>query len=76
MAKLSKIRASSPGFVKEVFVEDGQPVKVGDQLLRLENLELDAEVAKLKAQFNLAQTHERIAVDNQKPGGENPFTFV
>lgn len=65
--ELSKIRASSPGFVKEVFVEDGQPVKVGEPLLRLENLELDAEVAKLKAQLNLAQTHARIAVDNQKP---------
>lgn len=59
----SHVRADAPGFVAEIFVEDGQSVAAGDRLMRLENQELRATVKRLTAQLALQETKERIAIN-------------
>ena len=65
--ELSKIRADSSGFVKRVYVGDGQLVQQGETLIQLENRELSAEITELKAQLNQEITRERIAIDDNRP---------
>lgn len=45
------VRAANPGFVREVFVVDGQQVVAGQQLFRMESHELSSEFQDLKIQL-------------------------
>ena len=46
-AAVEPVTARTPGFLREVFVRDGEPVHAGQALARLENYELQAEVDEL-----------------------------
>lgn len=63
----TKVRANTAGFVEEIFVENGQTVKVGDKLLTLRNDELVVEAAELEAELKQAITQERIATEEGNP---------
>lgn len=62
----SVLRASASGFVREVFVADGQTVKAGDILLRLENEELTAEILELQQEAEAAALRYRAAMSGLK----------
>ncbi|MCA9218578.1 MAG: efflux RND transporter periplasmic adaptor subunit [Planctomycetales bacterium] len=49
------VRATSDGFVREVLVAGGKFVKSGTPLIRLENEELNVEIARLQSEMNKAQ---------------------
>src|SRR5688500_9758128 len=55
----SWVKASSPGFVKEVKVKDAQPVKKGDVLLVLSDDSLDARIASLEAELERLRIQQR-----------------
>ena len=63
----AKIRAHSSGFITEIFVEDGQAIKLGQPLLRMESRELASEVAQLKARLKQREIEERIAKNSGDP---------
>ncbi|MCA9168520.1 MAG: efflux RND transporter periplasmic adaptor subunit, partial [Planctomycetales bacterium] len=48
------IRAEASGFVREVLVEPGNVVRLGDPLMRLENAELTARLSDLECQLTAA----------------------
>ena len=64
----ARVRAETAGFIVEMLVHEGDVVEAGDALLRIENRELEAEVAELKAKLQYEQTRERIALDESKAG--------
>lgn len=59
----SQIRAKVAGYVQEVFVDEGEMVKKGQPLFRLETQSLSQDAAAAKAQINVAQ----VEVDKLKP---------
>ena len=63
----AKIRAYSAGFIAEIFVVDGQAVELGQPLLRMENRELESDVAQLKARLKQREVEERIAKNSGDP---------
>ena len=63
----AKIRAHASGFIAEILVEDGQAIDVNQPLLRMENWELESEVAQLKARLKQREVQERIAKNSNDP---------
>jgi HlyD family secretion protein len=61
-AKLVDACAKEPLRVKQVLVEEGDLVKPGQVLVRLDTVTLDAELAEAKA--NVAAAQERLAIAN------------
>ncbi len=61
-AKLVDVAAKEPLRVKEILVDEGDLVKPGQVLVRLDTVTLDAELAESKA--NVAATQERLAIAN------------
>ncbi|MCM4150483.1 efflux RND transporter periplasmic adaptor subunit [Arenibacter sp. N53] len=59
----SQIRAKVAGYVQEVFVDEGEMVKKGQPLFRLETQTLSQDAGAAKARINLAQ----VEVDKLKP---------
>jgi putative peptide zinc metalloprotease protein len=59
-AQLSVIRAGSPGFVREVFVQSGQQVMPGEVIAVLENEELRAELNNLSLAIEQSVVKNRI----------------
>ncbi|MBW7898825.1 Cobalt-zinc-cadmium resistance protein CzcB [Candidatus Brocadiaceae bacterium B188] len=59
-SKLVDVAAKEPLRVKEILVEEGDRVKPGQVLVRLDTTTLDAELARAKA--NVAATQERMAI--------------
>ena len=62
----ANVRTETAGFVAEVFVKENAIVKANQPLLKLENLELVAEVEELEAELQLQKTRERIALDQSE----------
>ncbi len=60
------VRASTPGFVREVLVKPGQRVESQQALLRLENPEISAELADLKLAIAQATIQCRVFKQNRK----------
>ncbi len=60
------LRARSPGFVKEVCVENGQIVFEGQTLVLLENEQLVNEKLALEFQIKQSEIKERVLEQNQK----------
>ena len=59
-AKLVDVAAKEPLRVKEILVDEGDLVKPGQILVRLDTITLDAELAEAKA--NVAAAQERLAI--------------
>jgi putative peptide zinc metalloprotease protein len=77
----AKIRAHSAGFVAEILVEAGQTVESDQPLLRMENRELETEVAQLRARLKQREVEERIAKNDDDPAAaqvarENRYSIV
>jgi membrane fusion protein, multidrug efflux system len=53
------IRAEISGLVRAIHFEEGQPVKKGDLLVKIDDAELVAQLAQAEATFNLAQLNLR-----------------
>ena len=49
------MRAEIGGIVRGIFFEEGQKVKAGDLLLKIDDQELRAQAAQIEARFNLAR---------------------
>lgn len=64
----TQVRTETDGFIVELLAKEGDRVKAGDALLRIENRELEAEVAELKAKLQYEETRERIALDQSMAG--------
>ena len=60
------VRAGSPGFVKQIHVQDGQQVKQGQLLVELENEELEVEYHDLKLALQQSQARQRILLEEQE----------
>lgn len=54
------LRAESPGFIDQIHVQSGDPVKEGDLLVRLRNRELLDEVTELQCSVDEARIQVRI----------------
>lgn len=65
-AKTVKLAPELAGLVKEVLVEEGQPVKKGDVLLRLDGSLLEAQRAQAQVALEMAQQAARTAAINQE----------
>lgn len=50
LAEESWLRASSPGFVRKLYVRDGERVTAGQRIAELENLDLEAELRQAAAE--------------------------
>lgn len=77
----AKIRAHCAGFVAEIFVEQGQAIETGQPLLKMENRELETEVAQLQAILKQREVEERIARNSNDPAAaqvarENRYATV
>jgi len=59
----SEVRAKIPGYITDVLVDDGQKVRKGQTLFKLETQALDQDAAAAKANLNAAQ----VEVDKLKP---------
>ncbi|MCE9604985.1 MAG: hypothetical protein K8U03_08795 [Planctomycetia bacterium] len=57
---LTVVRTRGPGFVREVFVQDGDFVNVGRPLVRIENKELTVELEQTKLQIQQHVTKARV----------------
>ncbi|MEM7313068.1 MAG: biotin/lipoyl-binding protein, partial [Planctomycetota bacterium] len=53
------VRAATDGFVKEVLVQSGQPVKAGDVLIRLKNEELVTELKTVQFELRASNVEAR-----------------
>jgi len=51
----SDVRAKTSGYIQKVFVDEGQKVRKGQVLFKLETLSLNQEAGAAKARINLAQ---------------------
>jgi membrane fusion protein, multidrug efflux system len=51
----AEIRPEIGGIVRQIFFEEGQPVKKGDLLLKIDDAELRAQFAQVEARFELAK---------------------
>jgi putative peptide zinc metalloprotease protein len=56
---LSEVRPQVAGFITQLAVSDGQRVERGQELFRLHNAELEAELADLSGQIEQAQVRAR-----------------
>lgn len=65
-AKTVRLAPELAGLVKEVLVEEGQPVKKGDVLLRLDGSLLEAQRAQAQVALEMAQQAARTAAINQE----------
>lgn len=61
------VRAVAPGFVRDVLVRDGQAVREGELLARLENKELQAQEKQLKAELIAADVRIATALAADDP---------
>ena len=57
----SILRAPASGFLTEVFVNDGEPVEIGQPIARLRNEDLQLEVLALRTKLELTQKQLRTA---------------
>ena len=70
-ADVAPVAARTPGFLREVFVRDGEIVHAGQALARLENLELQSEVDELTMEAASYDVQRRAALsDPQEPTRE------
>lgn len=53
-AQVAVLRALVPGTVAQVFVEEGQSVRVGDPIMRLRNLPLESKLAQSQSELDVA----------------------
>jgi membrane fusion protein, multidrug efflux system len=51
----AEVRPEIGGIVRQIFFEEGQPVKRGDLLLKIDDSELRAQFAQVEARFELAK---------------------
>ncbi len=77
----AKIRAHSAGVIAEIFVKEAQTVETGQPLLRMQNRELETEVAQLRAKLKQREVEERIAKNSDDPAAaqvarENRYATV
>jgi putative peptide zinc metalloprotease protein len=68
------VRTSVEGFVRDVFVTDGQQVKAGQPLVRLENRELFNRVNALRSLLKENEISRRIAADQHDAAAERIAT--
>ncbi|OUJ74646.1 efflux RND transporter periplasmic adaptor subunit [Hymenobacter crusticola] len=55
-----ELRARVPGFLEQIYVDEGQAVKKGQLLFRINDAEFRSQVAKAKAAYNNAQAQARV----------------
>jgi membrane fusion protein (multidrug efflux system) len=65
-AKNVEIRAMVPGFIDKIMVDEGQEVKKGQPLFKLNDAEYQTELSKAKAALADAVAQERSAVVEEK----------
>ena len=65
----TQVRALTAGFIREVFVADGELVEEGQPLARLDNMELAAEILQLEAKLSKQAAQERLAIDDASHAG-------
>lgn len=51
----AEIRPEVGGLIRAIYFEEGQPVKAGDILLKIDDAELQAQVAQVEARYKLAE---------------------
>lgn len=51
----AEIRPEIGGLVRQIFFEEGQPVKAGEVMLKIDDSELQAQLAQVEATYNLAR---------------------
>lgn len=66
--ELAVVRAESPGFLREILVQDGATVEAGDVLITLENRELETDVGDLTAALEQSEVRHDRLVGEQKTG--------
>ena len=64
-ADLEIVRVSSPGFVEEILVENGQQVQAGDLLVRLRNDDLEIRAADLELAIQQSEA-KRVGKANRR----------
>ncbi|MEL7497641.1 MAG: biotin/lipoyl-binding protein [Planctomycetota bacterium] len=62
----AKVRANTSGFVTTVEVAEGQVVREGDILIRLENRELASRILEAECELELYLVREKIAIDQRE----------
>ena len=62
----ANVRTETAGFIAEIFVTENTTVEADQPLLKLENLDLVAEVKELEAELQYQKTRERIALDQSE----------
>ncbi len=67
-AAVEPVTARTPGFLREVFVRDGETVHAGQALARLENLELQAEADELATEVASYDVQRRAALSDPQEG--------
>lgn len=55
-----ELRARVPGFLEEIYVDEGRAVKKGQPLFRINDAEFRTQVAKAQAAYNNAQAQARV----------------
>ena len=55
-----EVRARVPGFLEQIYVDEGRAVKKGQLLFRINDAELRSQVAKAQAALNNAQAQARV----------------
>jgi putative peptide zinc metalloprotease protein len=61
-----ELRSLTPGFVREIFVADGQNVQAGDLLMRLENPDVSNLYHDLLLSIEQAEQRYRLALDDHE----------
>jgi putative peptide zinc metalloprotease protein len=63
-AAIEPVAARTPGFLREVFVRDGQEVRAGQALARLENYDLTAEIDQFAREAESYEVQRRAALSD------------
>ena len=67
-ADVEAITTRTPGFLREVYVRDGETVHTGQALARLENLELQSEADELAMEAASYEVQRRAALSDPQEG--------
>jgi DNA-binding NarL/FixJ family response regulator/multidrug resistance efflux pump len=74
-AKTFKMAAVTPGIVEAVYVKVGQPIKAGQPLFSVKNLEAENAIAQKRQQQQLALQQEQIALQQQQSSQQQIFAL-
>jgi putative peptide zinc metalloprotease protein len=74
--KVELITSKTPGFLREVHVQSGQPIKKGDLLGRLENFALTSELRELELELEGLEVRYRAAFTDPDPNIRNSAAAI